>query len=77
VARDIEWVRSIEEEYAERGAPRKMVKQGEVLDYHNPLFDEPMVMEPNPFLDKDGKATYDPFEINAEEVDLQWKLPLP
>ena len=77
VARDYEWIRAIESEYAELEKPKIKIKQEQEFDFHNPIFESKEETRENTFIGEDGVVQYDPFEISAEDLDEDNGLPLP
>jgi hypothetical protein len=82
IARDAEWMQTIEQEYASVVEPEKIaLHSGNKLELHNPLFQEPNSHRSgiNPFIGEDGKTVdYDPYEVYPDqELDDQMLLPLP
>ena len=81
IARDVEWIRDIEQSFADVYAPQKIaISANQGLDLHNPLFaPQNEHLGINPFINESGNTVkYDPFEVYPEEeLDDQMLLPLP
>ena len=79
VIRDREWIQAVEQDMVEVSNPDLVIRgsSGEEMEYNNPWFEgkEDRFL-PGEFSQM-TKGGYDPFEILPEEVDDDWKLPLP
>lgn len=78
VVRDREWIQAVEQDMVEVSNPDLIIRESKKeLEYNNPWFEgEGDRFLPGEFSQM-AKGGYDPFEVLPEEVDDDWKLPLP